>query len=241
MADGTSSSPQFVMVGAREVVAEGMSHIERQVVAIEEAVSNNPGLAFDLSKTVIESICKSILKDRGHSYDEAWDLPKLLKETTGKIRLIPDSCIEDPDVAARLKKTLGGLQTTIQGICEMRNTHGFASHGKDALSPQLDHVHALLVARSADAIVNFLFHAHRDYNSFTSSPRLAFDDHTDFNDYVDDENEVVQIFEVGYRPSEVLFAVDQDAYRNYLTNYAPEVEEMGQPPPQGERVETVHE
>lgn len=241
MADAVALNHHFVMIGAREIISQGMTHIERQVLAIEEAVSNNPGLAFDLSKTVVESTCKSILKDRGDSYEETWDLPRLLKETTSRIRLIPDGCMEDPDVATRLKKTLGGLQTTIQGICEMRNTHGFASHGKDALSPQLDHVHALLVARSADAIVNFLFHAHRQYSNVTPPQRLAFDDHADFNDHVDDENEAVQIFEVQYRPSEVLFAIDQQAYRNYLADYTSEIAEIEQAPSQSEYPEPTHE
>lgn len=241
MADAIAMNHSFVMIGARELISQGMTHIERQVLAIEEAVSNNPGLAFDLSKTVVESTCKSILKDRGDSYEETWDLPRLLKETTGRIRLIPDGCTQDPDVATRLKKTLGGLQTTIQGICEMRNTHGFASHGKDALSPQLDHVHALLVARSADAIVNFLFHAHRQYSKLEPRHRLTFDDHAEFNDHVDDENEAVQIFEVQYRPSEVLFALDQEAYRNYLADYTSEVEASEQAAPQSDHPEPRHE
>jgi hypothetical protein len=123
----------------------------------------------------------------------------------------------------------------------MRNTHGFASHGKDALSPQLDHVHAMLVARSADAIVNFLFHAHRQYSNLAPRHRLTFDDHADFNDHVDDENEAVQIFEVQYRPSEVLFAVDQEAYRNYLADYTSEVEEFEQTPSQSDHLEPPHE
>jgi len=241
MADATSSSPQFVMVGAREVVAAGMLHIERQVIAIEEAVAKNPGLAFDLSKTVVESVCKTILSDRGHVSDEAWDLPRLLKETAGKLRLVPDACAGDADVTAKLKKTLGGLQTTIQGICELRNTHGFASHGKDASVPQLEISQALLVARSADTIVSFLFHVHRQYSNAVPIPRLEFEDHAEFNDYVDEANDVVRIFEVEYRPSEVLFAVDKEAYRNFLAGYAPEDKDVGQTAAASGSAEVAHD
>ena len=231
---------QFAMVGAREVVTSGMPHIEKQVVAIEAAVTENPGLAFDLSKTVIESVCKAILTERGHGYDEAWDLPRLLKETAGKLRLVPEACAADPDAAAKLRKTLGGLQTTVQGICELRNTHGFASHGKDASVPQLELTQALLVARSADTIVNFLFHVHREYGNSIPPPRLEYARHFEFNDYVDDTNDAVRIFEVEYRPSEVLFAVDQDAYRNYLASYNSSEQEIDPDADGGEHPEAGH-
>ena len=54
----------FVMHGARAAMAGGMLHIEEQVKSIERAVTENPGLAFDLAKTVVESTCRSILAER---------------------------------------------------------------------------------------------------------------------------------------------------------------------------------
>jgi hypothetical protein len=44
----------FVMHGARAAIASGLVHITQQVEAIERAVDENPGLAFDLAKTLIE-------------------------------------------------------------------------------------------------------------------------------------------------------------------------------------------
>jgi len=214
----------FVMVGAREVLATGAVFFEQQVIAIEKAVVENPGLAFDLAKTLIESACKTILKDRGHECDSGWDLPKLLKETLGKLQLVPDGLEGVGDVEASLKKTVGGLQTAIQGLCELRNTQGFASHGKDAYTDQLEVVQAHLVARAADVIVNFLFRTHRHYPSVGPTRRLAYRELTDFNDWIDEQNETVRIFTLEYRPSEVLFGVDEDAYRDLLTDYESEDE-----------------
>ena len=42
-----SQSP-FAMNGAREAISRGLGHIEQQVNAIEAAVSENTGHAFDL-------------------------------------------------------------------------------------------------------------------------------------------------------------------------------------------------
>lgn len=213
----------FVMIGAREVLATDAVYFEQQVIAIEDAVGENPGLAFDLAKTLIESACKTILKDRGYEYGGGWDLPKLLKETLGKLQLVPDDLVGADSVTGSLRKTVGGLQTTIQGICELRNTQGFASHGKDAYTEQLDIVQAQLVARAADTIVNFLFRAHRHYPGSGPARRLVYHEMMQFNDWIDDQNELIRIFTLEYQPSEVLYSADLQAYHDLLKGFESEV------------------
>lgn len=221
MAAPSHTSP-FVMHGAREALATGLAHIEQQVTAIEQAVSTNPGLAFDLAKTLLESTCKGILAERKAACDDAWDLPKLLKEPLGNLRLVPAGLPAAKEVTDSLRKTAGGLQTVIQGICEIRNSHGFASHGKDPAFQQLDAAQALLVARAADAIVAFLFRMHRDAGGAKPAPGLVFSGFAAFNDYVDEANGPVRIFDLEYRASEVLFQVDPRAYEDYLAGFEPE-------------------
>lgn len=216
----TASLP-FSMHGAREAFEAGATHIEQQIAAIEQAVSTNPGLAFDLAKTLLESTCKGILAERKAACDGAWDLPKLLKETLGNLRLVPAGLAAAKDVSDSLRKTAGGLQTAIQGICEIRNSHGFASHGKDPAFQQLDVVQALLVARASDAIVAFLFRMHRDAEGEKPGPAPVFADFTAFNDYVDEASGPVRIFDLEYRASEVLFQVDPRAYQDYLAGFEP--------------------
>src|SRR5258708_3227399 len=129
MADVTSAD--FMMAGAREVLAflPGALHIERQVAALEGAVNNNPALAFDLAKTLIESVCKTLLQDRGKPAGDEAELSPLFRETLANLRLMPDTHSGSTEVRNSLKKTLGGLHTVVQGICELRNAEGFASHG----------------------------------------------------------------------------------------------------------------
>lgn len=81
--------------------------------------------------------------------DEAWDLPRLLKEMLGLLRLAPAGLGVDNDPSDSIRKTAGGLQTVIQGICEIGRSHGFASHRKDPAVQQLDAAQALRVARAA--------------------------------------------------------------------------------------------
>jgi hypothetical protein len=211
------------MTGAREALNAGWTHIERQVIALEDAINSTPGLAFDLAKTLIESTCKTVLDKRQFPYQESWDLPKLLKETLNQLRLVPESLREEEGVSESLRKVAGGLQTVIQGISELRNTYGFASHGKSFSFQQLEAHQALLVARAADTIVNFIFRVDLEYPASTEAPRPAYEDNPDFNQYVDDNNEPVRIFELEFEPSKVLFEMDPQAYEDYLENFREQV------------------
>jgi hypothetical protein len=123
----------FVMHGARDAIAGGLTHVEQQVKSIEQAVVENPGLAFDLAKTLVESVCRAVLGERNITFSEDDDLPKLFKMASLHLPFLPPSASGEAGVRDSLKRTLGGLSTAIQGICELRNQCGFASHGSGAL------------------------------------------------------------------------------------------------------------
>jgi len=55
----------------------------------------------------------------------------------------------------------------------------------------------------------------------------VFDDNEAFNSYVDEANAAVRIFDLEYRPSEVLFNCDQQAYRDLLSGFEPEGSDAG--------------
>lgn len=210
----------FLMHGARMAMAGGLSHIEEQIKGIERAVVENPGLAFDLSKTVIESACRTILSERKISFEPADDLPKLFRIVVQYLPLLPAMASGEADARRSLSQTLNGLHTALQGVCELRNSYGFASHGTDGSRPFMESVQALLAAQAADAIVGFLFRAHRQQRAKHAALQLT--DNIAFNAYIDETNDLVRIFDLEYRPSEVLFSVDQEAYRDLLSGFGDE-------------------
>jgi hypothetical protein len=220
----------FVMNGARAAVGGGLLHIEEQVKALELAVVENTGLAFDLAKTLIESACKTILTERGGTFDKDDDLPKLFKATTTIVPFLPVALAADSSARKSLQQTLNGLSTAVQGVCELRNAFGFASHGSEGPRPAMEGVQALLVAQAADAIIGFLYRVHSQDLLRPRIPPLGYDDHPNFNEWIDEQCEPVQILSLPpYRPSEVLFDVDQDAYRDILSLYKEEVESQDSP------------
>jgi hypothetical protein len=221
MPDSVASS-EFAMYSARAAMTAGLSHIEEQVNAIERAVIENPGLAFDLAKTVVESACKTILSERKIGFESDDDLPKLFKAVTTNLPMLPVAASSEAEARKSLVQTMNGLHTALQGVCELRNAYGFASHGTEGPRPVMESVQALLAAQAADAIVGFLHRVHRQDRATLPGVRLRYEDSADFNTYVDEVNEIVKIFELEYQPSEVLFSIDQQAYRDLLAGYTPD-------------------
>ncbi len=93
----------------------------------------------------------------------------------------------------------------------------------------MEDAQAELAAQAADAIVGFLHRLHREDQGRPPIVRLEYGDNKDFNSYLDDENEHVRICDLTYQPSEVLFAVDQEAYRDLLAGYEAEEADTGEP------------
>lgn len=202
-----------------------MTHIEEQVKALELAIVANTGLSFDLAKTLVESACKTILTERGLAFDKNDEIGKVFKSASQSIPFLPPTMVTDAAARKSLQQTLAGLNTALQGVCELRNAFGFASHGSDGPRPAMDGVHAILAAQTADAIVGFLYRVHCTDRSRPVVPRLEIGDNPEFNEWIDQENEPVRIFSLpAYRPSEVLFNVDREAYRDLLAQYTEEDE-----------------
>ena len=213
------STDPFVMHGARDAMAGGLAHIEEQVKGIEQAVVENPSLAFDLAKTLIESVCRTVLGERKVSYAATDDLPKLFRSASQCLPFLPSTASDTADASKSLRKTLNGLDTTIQGICELRNQCGFASHGSESFRPAMEGVQALLAAEAADAIIGFLHRVHRQDRTPPPPPRATFDENFAFNESLDESFGPFRIFEVEFRPSEVLFTLEPETYRIYLAEF----------------------
>ena len=86
---GESLATPFVMHGARDAVAGGLTHVEEQVKSIEQAIAENPGLAFDLARTLVESVCRAVLDERNITFSEHDDLPKLFKTASLHLPFLP--------------------------------------------------------------------------------------------------------------------------------------------------------
>jgi hypothetical protein len=221
----------FVMYGARAALDGGVLHIERQIIAIERAVYDEPGLAFDLAKTLIESVCKTILTARNVSFGGTDPLPTLFKNATQCLPFLPvgsePSAPDGTNIRDSLQKTMSGLNQTLLGVCELRNSLGLVSHGKAGPVPEMASVQAMLAAQAADAIVGFLHRVHKQDGLTRAEARSIYEVNTEFNAAVDERNSPVflwfgagdETYSLDYDASRLLFDSDLEAYRNELENF----------------------
>ncbi|MDE2814115.1 MAG: abortive infection family protein [Gemmatimonadota bacterium] len=226
----TPAPPQlFVMHGARAAMTAGLTHIEQRIKGIEQAVVvdpdvdnpsvDNPGLAFDLAKALIEDTCKAVLDDLAIPYKKRDPLPKLFDSVKKNLPFLPATASTENEVSRSLDKTLKGLSTAVQGICELRNQCTYASHGSGSPSPAMHNTQALLAAEAADAIVGFLYRMHRQNQTPPPAEMPSFEENSTFNEYLDETCGSIQIYEVVFRASEILFSLDEKAYHNYLAEF----------------------
>ena len=228
----------FTMHGARNAIAGGLAHIEAHVEALEEAVVKNPGLAFDLAKVLIESTCRTVLQERSVHFGDREDLPKLFRSAIQYLPFLPVGTSDAVEVRSSLQQTLQGLSTAIQGICELRNQCGFASHGSGEPRPAMEGIQALLAAQAADTIVGFLHRVHRQDRTLPAS-ELVFEDNELLNDHLDQSFGPFTVLDVTFRASEVLFQMEPETYRIYLTEFDDSPAEVTQAPESGPAYEDV--
>ena len=162
-----------------------------------------------------------MLSERNVGFGEDDDL----KTASQHLPFLPPTASGEAEVRDSLKRTLGGLSTAIQGICELRNKCGFASHGSGTPRPSMESVQALMAAEAADTIVGFLHRVHKQDRTSPNPPNLSrkqYDDNPEFNESVDEAHGTIRIYEIEFRPSEVLFHLEPVSYRVYLAEFAAE-------------------
>jgi len=215
----------FKMTAIREVLRQvsATPAIEAQIDALEESVGTNHAFACDLSKAIVESTCKIILEDRGVKPDSKWDAPKLLKETMNLLPLAGTTGDAAKKANDAVRKTVTGQLQTIQGLCEIRNTFGLASHGKGRELPRLGDYQVLYAAQAADAVIAFLYRVHRTSLESVPAQHTYYEDYSDFNDSLDevcmDQYGEIKIGSFLMVPSRVLHHFDIIGYRDALTDY----------------------
>jgi Abortive infection C-terminus len=134
-------------------------HMLEQVKRMNEAVDSDPGLAIGSSKELIETCCKTILGERGHTLSGSENMNDLLKKTRAELKLVPEAVDPSRKGHDTIKRVLSNLGQVAQGINELRGLYG-TGHGKDGRTRGIQPRHARLAVYSAAALVTFLFETH---------------------------------------------------------------------------------
>ena len=199
-------SPQFSMISGTMEFAES-------------SVFSNPNNVFDCSKSIIETICKTILNDKGLAFDSTESLPGLSKKAISSLVTIVPGDNEQEEELRGLGRIQGGLISSVSGICELRNRLGYLSHGRDILTAATSPIYAQYVLNVTDAVGGFLLQLHSESSSITTRSRHYYADYQEFNEWYDEMNGNISIGGYEYDASECLFKTDPEAYKEALLEY----------------------
>jgi hypothetical protein len=128
--------------------------INEHLRRIERDLNSDPAGSVAASKELVETVCKTILRDYNVKYSAGWDLPALFKEVQKALRLNVEAVAESKKGSEASVKTLRALVTTVQSLAELRNALG-TGHGREQPSVALTR-HARLAFNASHSVCEFL-------------------------------------------------------------------------------------
>ena len=136
-------------------------HLKKQIKRIEQSIESDPELAIGTAKELVETTCKTILRECGKPVTGSPDISNLTKDTLKELRLVPEGISDEARGNKVIKKLLSNLGTIGNGLAELRGMYG-TGHGKDGRSSSLEPRHARLAAGAATTLATFLFDTHQE-------------------------------------------------------------------------------
>ena len=121
--------------------------------ALDRRTADPPG-AITAARTLLESTCKTILEDRGVTYADNGDLPKLYNLVAKELKLAPSDHTE-----VQIKAILGACTTVVKELGSLRNRVS-DSHGSGRQRYRLAERHAALAVNLAGSMALFLMETH---------------------------------------------------------------------------------
>ena len=139
-------------------ISHNLEALRHQIDRLAQAAENDLPLAVGTSKEMVETICKTILQDRGISPRNE-ELPKLVRTTAKELLLLPDDIPDSAKGGDVIRRVLNSLNQVAQGLAELRNLYG-TGHGHDGRFIGISPRHAKLAVGAATTLSIFLLETH---------------------------------------------------------------------------------
>ncbi|MDE2726082.1 MAG: abortive infection family protein [Gemmatimonadota bacterium] len=135
--------------------------MQNAIERLENAVEHDPALAIGTAKELVESCCKTILRERKVNVPKSADMPKLTKMLAAELKLVPEEISEKAKGANTIRRILTNLSALSQYLAELRGLYG-SGHGRDGKHRGLQPRHARLAVGASVAFIDFVTATHRE-------------------------------------------------------------------------------
>ena len=142
-------------------VAERLTgpYIAQQVRRMQEAADADAELAIGTAKEFLESICKTILAERGTPAGKNDDLPIIVRAAIKSVDVVPSELAGPPQLEKTVTVLLNNLGSIGHQLAELRNQYG-TGHGRSTDHVGLPARHAKLAIGAAATLAVFLYESH---------------------------------------------------------------------------------
>jgi len=147
-------------------------YMRSQIDQMQKSVETNPTDAIGKAKELVESCCKTILEENNVNVDEGWEIPRLIKETTDILDMLPKG-VNNSVVEEATKRLLGNLSQMPHQLATIRNKMG-TGHGRSNSFSGLDARHAKLAVGSASTLCWFLWETHEEMKAESKPGQREF-------------------------------------------------------------------
>ncbi|WP_217948693.1 abortive infection family protein [Bacteroides acidifaciens] len=158
------------------------NYFETHISTIEKTVETNPALCIETCKSLVESICKTILANQNIEHDNYGQFQALVKQTINCL-IDANECYKD-DLCELARR----IASVSQKLAEIRNISGFASHGQDINHISMSTTMSLLAYKITDVLGGFIIHYYINHASKRDS-RIHYEDCQEFNELINDNLE----------------------------------------------------
>jgi hypothetical protein len=181
---------------------------------VEDNQKTHTNASLDASKSILESISKTILADKAIDCKSDEKIGNLVKQAFSSLPVFAKLSAEE---AQESKSILNAFATIANAIGTLRNQHGFFAHGQDLQSQKFDYYLLDLAISSSDLLASFLVISHAE--DLKERSRIYYEEHDLFNRYLDERREEsITIANAVITASKALFT-DEEAYKEAFWDF----------------------
>lgn len=134
-------------------------YVAQQIRRLQGAADADPELAIGTAKEFLESICKTILSERGTPPAKNEDLPALVRAAVKSVAVVPAELTSQSQLEKTVTVLLNNLGSIGNQLAELRNQFG-TGHGRPTDHVGLPARHAKLAIGAAATLAVFLYECH---------------------------------------------------------------------------------